>query len=181
MLDFGVSTATAVRWWNGQSDPRRKDLLILSRLLDVSIEMLARDDLDLDFRANGAATSSPHPAAEAKPSRPKRSLNGPGAPHEGQLEAGRLVARHLDLLLSTLPAQAVRFLDELVDVLATKSMLRDATEKDSQFRVPLQVPLGLFTDTTTPRHQFVEFKRELNGDPSKHVLGWHAPIIFDVA
>jgi transcriptional regulator with XRE-family HTH domain len=79
MLDFSVSTATVVRWWNGQTDPRRKDLLILSRLLDVSIEMLARDDLDLDFRANGAATSSPHLAAEAKPSRPKAQRQRPRA------------------------------------------------------------------------------------------------------
>jgi transcriptional regulator with XRE-family HTH domain len=78
-LDFSVSAATVARWWNGQSDPRRKDLLILSRLLGVSIEMLARDDLDLDFRANGAATSSPHPAAEAKPSRPKAQLPRPRA------------------------------------------------------------------------------------------------------
>jgi hypothetical protein len=85
------------------------------------------------------------------------------------------------LLLSTLPAQADRFLDQLVDVLPTKSMLRDAAEKNSQFRVSLQVPLGLFTDTTTPRHQFVELKRELNGDLSEHVFGWHAPTIFDVA
>jgi hypothetical protein len=51
----------------------------LSMLLDVSIEMLARDDLDLDFRANGAATSSPHPAAEAKPSRPKAQPQRPRA------------------------------------------------------------------------------------------------------
>ena len=79
----------------------------------------------------------------------------------------------LPLLLSTLPAQPIRFLDELIDVFATKSMLRDTAEKNTQLGVSFQVPLGLFTDTTTPRHQFVEFKRELNGDPSKHVLGWH--------
>jgi transcriptional regulator with XRE-family HTH domain len=77
LLDFSVSTATVARWWNGQTDPRRKDLLILSSLLDVSVEMLSRDELDLDFRANGAATSSALPAAKAKPSRPKAQPQRP--------------------------------------------------------------------------------------------------------
>ena len=79
MLDFSVNTATVASWWNGESDPRHKDLCILSMLLNVSVEMLARDDLDLDFRANGAATSSPHSAAEAKPSRPKAQPQRPRA------------------------------------------------------------------------------------------------------
>jgi len=82
--------------------------------------------------------------------------------------------------VSPLLAQAVRLLDELVDGLPTKPVLRDTAEENAHFGVSSQVTLGVFADTTTPGDQLVEVNLELIGDLSEYVLGWNAPIIFNI-
>jgi transcriptional regulator with XRE-family HTH domain len=71
---YCVSATTVRRWWRGMGDPKRKDLLALSELLDVSIEVLARDELDIDFSNRGGKLSNMRTGQKAKS---RRTARGP--------------------------------------------------------------------------------------------------------
>jgi hypothetical protein len=69
---YCFSATTVRRWWRGMGDPKRMDLLALSELLDVPIEVLARDELDIDFSDHGAKISNMRTVQKAKSRRPAR-------------------------------------------------------------------------------------------------------------